>query len=172
MANLSKLSSLGGLVVAGAALGLYLGSSAISEINPAYYSTPFASSKFHADLVPNPGDRDSAQPLPELAQVATDLGSTCVTCRLAPDEYAAVDYPSPERYGSYGAVPADLVVAQAEESVSGGLSLREVRDIERYAHFRVSEDDEGPALAVATADRRGRDLAPAAEPEGEAAPGT
>ena len=152
----SKLSSIGGLIVAGAALGLYLGSSAISEINPAYYSTPFAASSFHSDLVPNSGDRDSAQPLPELAEVVTEVGATCVSCRLAPDEYALINYPSSDIYGSDAAAPAEVVVAEADEYVSQGLSPREARDIVRSAHYRVSQDEEGPALdADAEPDRGG-----------------
>ena len=165
----SKLSSIGGLIVAGAALGLYLGSSAISEINPAYYSTPFAASSFHSDLVPNPGDRDSAQPLPELTEVLTDVRATCVSCSLAPDEYALINYPSADIHGSYAAAPAEAVVAEADEYVSQGLSPREARDIARYAHYRVSEDEEGPAPAAQAEQDRGEEAAASASEE-EGAP--
>jgi hypothetical protein len=170
MANLSKLSSIGGVVVAGAALGLYLGSSAISEINPAYYSTPSASS-FHTDLVPNPGDRDSVPQLPELAAAETDSTPSCVSCGLSPDEYAVINYPSADSYGTPRTLPAEIVLAEADEYVSRGLSPSDARDIERYAHFRVSEDEQGPAVAVAKPDKAGGDGAAAAKPEGEAAPG-
>ena len=166
----SKLSSIGGLIVAGAALGLYLGSSAISEINPAYYSTPFAASSFHTDLVPNPGDRDSAQPLPELAQVVSDVGATCVSCSLAPDEYALIDYPSPDTYDSYRAAPAEVVLAEADKYVSPGLSPGEARDIVRYAHYRVSQDEEGPALDADAEQDRGEETP--VEREEEDAPAT
>jgi hypothetical protein len=162
----SKLSSIGGLIVAGAALGLYLGSSAISEINPAYYSTPFAASSFHTDLVPNPGDRDSAQALPELAEVVTDVRASCVSCSLAPDEYALINYPSADNYGSYAAAPAEAVVAEADEYVSQGLSPREASDIARYAHYRVSEDEAAPAPAAETEQERSEEAAANSEDEG------
>ena len=42
------------LAIAGSVGGVYLGRSAISEINPAYYDEP--EPRFHADLVPNPPD--------------------------------------------------------------------------------------------------------------------
>jgi hypothetical protein len=166
MANSSKLSSIGGLAIAGAALGLYLGSSAISEINPAYYSTPFSASTFHTDLVPNSGARDVARPLPDLAQAPTDLGSSCVSCSLSPDEYALVNYPSLHSYASSHPVAPGVVLAEAEEYVSQGLSSDEARNIERYAHFPVSED-EGPAVEATAA----QDAADAARGEEEAAPG-
>jgi hypothetical protein len=148
MAKSFKLSSVGGLAVAGAALGLYLGSSAISEINPAYYSTPSSASSFHADLVPNQGDRDTARPLPEMAETVSDVGPTCISCGLDAAEYAAINHLPADRYGSYGPAPAEVVVAEADEHVSQGLSPREASDIERYAHFRVSQEEERPALAA------------------------
>jgi hypothetical protein len=169
MAKLSKLSSIGGLAVAGAALGLYLGSSAVSEINPAYYSTPFSASSFHADLVPNPGAPDIVRPLPELAQAPSDLGSSCVSCSLSPDEYALVNYPSLDSYASSRPVAAGLVLAEAEEYVGQGLSPSDARDIERYAHFRVS-DEEGSSVAVAAEEENG-DRAAAPKAEEEPAPG-
>jgi len=148
MAKSYKLSSIGGLAVAGAALGLYLGSSAISEINPAYYSTPSSGSRFHADLVPNPLDRDSGQPLPELAQVVAQAPGECLLC--GPDDNGGdmFAYGPADSYGSYKPVAAGVVLAEAEEYVSQGLNSREVQDIDRYAHFPVSQDEKGPALAV------------------------
>jgi hypothetical protein len=105
--------------------------------------------------------------------VVTDVGSSCVTCGLAPDDQPLINYPSVDSYGSYRAVPAEVIVAEADEYVSRGISAGEARDIERYAHFRVSEDEEGPALAVLSRSNDRREDPPAAvQSEDEAAPGS
>jgi hypothetical protein len=50
MAHPLTVPTIGVLALAGAGLGLYLGNSAISEINPLYFTDP--PSRFHADLTP------------------------------------------------------------------------------------------------------------------------
>jgi hypothetical protein len=150
MAKSTKLSAIGGIAVAGAALGLYLGSSAISEINPAYYSTPSSRSSFHADLIPNQGDRSGAQPLTEAAVAEIGLDARCVGCGVYPDDFApdhnSGDYGSP--YAASSSTPtADLIIAQAEEHASRALSFAEIRDINRYSSYPVSLDEEKPELA-------------------------
>ena len=149
MAKSAKLSALGGLVVGGAALGLYLGSSAISEINPAYYSTPLSRSNFHADLVPNQTDRSTAQPLIETAVEEIGLSSGCFGCSSRPQEYVpGSDYSvSDDDSGYSGSGPthtADLIIAKAEEHASKALGLAEIEDITRYSRFQVSEDEKEP----------------------------
>ncbi len=168
MAKSTTLSAIGGIVVAGAALGLYLGSSAISEINPAYYSTPSRSS-FHADLVPNQGDRSGAQPLMEAAVAEIGLDARCVGCGVYPDEFApgpssGDDYGSP--YTDSASTPtADLIIAQAEEHASRAPSFAEIADINRYSRYRVSLDEEEPEITETSP--------PAVQPasEGLATPG-
>ena len=157
MAKSAKLSALGGLVVGGAALGLYLGSSAISEINPAYYSTPLSRSSFHADLVPNQGDRSGAQPLIETAVAEIGLSSGCASCSLMPEEYVPGPDYSVSDYGSAyaGSLPthtADLIIAKAEEHASRALSVAEINDITRYSRYPVSQDEEEqePDLTIPT----------------------
>ncbi|HEV2079286.1 MAG TPA: hypothetical protein VGR19_05245 [Allosphingosinicella sp.] len=152
MAKSTKLSAIGGIAVAGAALGLYLGSSAVSEINPAYYSTPSSRSSFHADLVPNQSHRPGAEPLMEAAVAEIGLEARCAGCGVFPDELAPgpdsgmVDYGSP--YAPSSSTPtADLIIAQAEEHASRALSFAEIRDINRYSSYPVSLDEEEPELA-------------------------
>lgn len=166
MAKSAKLSVLGGLVVGGAALGLYLGSSAISEINPAYYSTPLSRSAFHADLVPNRSDRSDAQPVIETAVADIGLGSDCVGCSTRPEEYlpGGSDHSVGDLGGAFtGSAPthtADLIIAKAEEHALKALSLAEMDDITRYSEYRVSQDEEEPEPAetsgtAAETDREG-----------------
>ena len=178
MAKLSKLPSIAGLAVAGAALGLYLGSSAISEINPAYYSTPLSASAFHADLVPNASAQGGEQSLPQLAEeVVSDIGRGCSWCGGEPVEYVSIDYSAFDSYAappsSYRSPPADLVLAEADERVSRALSMAELRDVERYAHFPVSRDEERPAAAAAegASEPDSGDCTASGACEGEATPG-
>ena len=170
MANLSRLSSIAGLAVAGSALGLYLGGSAISEINPAYYSTPLSGSAFHADLVPNAPDRDGDYAL-------APLGSGEIAGPVVPPDYLGrsdaialgSDLPSPSAYRT---APAEIVLAEADRSVSSGLSADELRDIERYAHFQVSDDEARPRLSARSdVEAEAAACAPGDECEAESAPG-
>lgn len=146
MSNPITLSTMAGLAIAGAGLGLYLGKSAVSEIDPAHYSSPFSGSSFHADLAANGPVLDNAPSLTETAAFASDLGSGCVGCRTYPEEYYPVYEPAMDSYGSsspsFRIEPAETVIAKAEEFVAEAPSLAEIEQVVRYAHFRVSQDEE------------------------------
>lgn len=152
MPNPITLSSMAGIVIAGAGLGLYLGQSAISEIDPLYFSNPI--STFHADLVASPADLDRAPRFEERLALATDLGTVCVGCRPYEAEYPEPDVPIDSysnSYTSYRIVPAEIVMAEAEEFVAEAPSREDLEAVERYAYYRVSEEEpeEEPALAQA-----------------------
>lgn len=151
MSNPITLSTMAGLAIAGAGLGLYLGNSAVSEIDPVHYSSPFSSSAFHADLAANRPDLDSAPRLTETAGFASGLGSGCVGCRTYPEEYHPIYEPAVDAYDSSYAAgssptafrtdPAEIVLAEADERVAEAPSRIEIERIVRYAHYRVSEDE-------------------------------
>ena len=117
----TTLPVVAGLSILGAALGVSLGRSAISEINPAYFSDPEDS--FHSDLVPyrspdwvqvHAAEYQAAQQQPVLVG---DLGSGCIGCRDYPVEYVprhdpAVDGDSSEAYPAGGAQPAQVVIVE------------------------------------------------------------
>lgn len=152
MPSTVTLSSMTGLIIAGAGLGLYMGKSAISEINPAYFDSSVTASRFHANLVANAPSIDGA---PLSLQAATGLGSGCVNCRTYPEEYIPVPDPAVEGYtGSYASYTNEAVeriMADAEEYVDSAPSREELERIQRYAHYRVSSE-EAPAVTAASAD--------------------
>ncbi|MBV9373138.1 MAG: hypothetical protein JOZ90_08135 [Alphaproteobacteria bacterium] len=141
MPNTLTLSLVGGLTVAGAALGLGLGRSAIGEINPAYFAEPETS--FHADLAGNrtpvglapAGDFTHAEPL--IVQ--------CIGCANMPAPDFPVEY-VPRHDPMVDAVtrwpePRRAVEAQAapEEAAPAPDPARE--RIVRYASYPVTEDE-------------------------------
>lgn len=157
----TTLPILAGLSILGAALGVTLGESAVSEINPAYFSDPEDS--FHSDLVPYRS--------PDWAQVHAaeyraaqqpvrvgDLGSGCVGCRDYPVEYVPRHDPAVDGYqdghaaGAPAAVPAQVYIVEAPAPDPA----RE--RIQAYSSYPVSRDEEPALAAEAPAD------ASAAEP--------
>lgn len=162
------------LAVAGSALGLYLGKSAIGEINPAYFSTPLPGSRFHADMVPNQPDRNrgwgadieqaSFQPAPVYS---------CIGCRTYPEEYVPVPDPAIEgyavTYADYDPVPAVEIIEDVEREIEAvAARAADVQQVVRYAHYPVSAD-EAKAKPVQVA----AGAAPVAETASEeVAPGT
>jgi hypothetical protein len=148
----TTLPIVAGLSILGAALGVNLGRSAISEINPAYYSEPEES--FHADLAPYRS--------PDWAQVQTaeyqaaqqpvlvqGLGSGCVGCADYPVEYVPQHEPAVDGYqDGYAASappqPAQIVIVETPAPDPA----RE--RIERYASYPVSSDEKPAQAAEAT----------------------
>ncbi len=147
----TTLPIMAGLSILGAALGITLGKSAISEINPAYFSDPEDS--FHSDLVPYRS--------PDWAQVQSaeyraaqqpvlvgDLGSGCIGCRDYPIEYVPRHDPAVDGYqDGYAAIapqPARIVIVETPAADPA----RE--RIQAYASYPVTADAQ-PAEALAAA---------------------
>jgi hypothetical protein len=139
------------LTVAGAGLGVYLGKSAIAEMNPAYFTSPV--STFHADLVaaaPNFG----TSPLTARSETFEGLGTGCVRCPEAPVEFASVT-----EVGFEDPEPAlvrnpEIVLAEIDRDIGLQLARRQAHaGVERYAHYPLSaEEEQKVTLASATAE--------------------
>lgn len=76
-ASTKAIPILGGLALIGTAAGVSLGHSAVSEINPVYYSA--APDRFHGDLTPPRPDWTAPQPALSGAS-PEGLGSGCFGC--------------------------------------------------------------------------------------------
>jgi len=149
MANLATLPTLTMLALAGIGSGLYLGKSAIGEINPAHFASPYAGSRFHADLVPN---RSNGAPASlQQAGLATDYGSGCLGCRTYPEEYFPRHDPAVDDsiYASAGETPPDEIVAEVDREIAFASSRAERASVERYMHYSVSADEAPVTLASA-----------------------
>lgn len=134
MPNSAMLSTLAGLVLAGTATGVYLGKSAIAQIDPVYFSTPFSGSRFHGDLVPSSPSQD-APPTAQVAGLFEGLGDGCVGCRTYPVEYAPVHDPSVDW-------PSLAPETLESELVEHETNSPERETIERYAYYQVDAADE------------------------------
>lgn len=155
MAAPVSLTTIAALALAGVGTGLYLGKSAVAEIDPSYFSSPYeGSSKFYADLVPGGAKFDPQPAQLQDASFAGGLGSGCVLCPKAeeiyaysPDGYAAEGEDAFIGYASYVEFPAEDVVTDAEDAVEEAARLAAIRTVERYAHFPVSAEEEAADLA-------------------------
>lgn len=142
-------AAVAGLALAGTGLGLYLGESAVAEIDPAHYGS-YGGSRFFADLVPNPPDRDSP-PAPAYANapLPTDYGTGCIGCSRASVEYLSFDaepafadiaYIDPDAYAPHS---PEEIVAEVEADLAAAATARERRErVLRYAHFQVAAGEE------------------------------
>jgi hypothetical protein len=161
MAHPLTLPTLAVLAVAGSVTGVYLGRSAIAEINPAYYNEP--ETRFHADLVPQRASFDppSAYQADGLSQAELDqaLGSGCVGCRTYPEEYYPVHESSVDKYQPGYAEMIDTPAPQPAAYTSEPEDPERAADfatVERYANYRVSEgpareQTSGPVVELAAA---------------------
>lgn len=151
MANPFSFSYLSGLAVAGVGLGVILGSSAISEIDTAYFRTALSSSSFHADLVANRPAFDSASAPLETASAPLGFGSSCIGCRTYPEEYYPIHDPAvdgvSDSYSAFRTPPAEVILADAERYMDSRPSAVELKNVERYAHYRVAEEEEAESAA-------------------------
>src|SRR5687768_17027176 len=114
MANPFTISTVTALALTGAGLGLYLGKSAIAEINPAYFGGAYSESRFHADLVPNRPNFDAQQARLQDASLVSGYGTGCVGCLTYPEEY----FPNPEpaiEYAAYTPSPAPQQMIEETE---------------------------------------------------------
>lgn len=143
----TTLPVMAGLSILGAALGVNLGRSAISEINPSYYSEP--ETRFHGDLSANQSP-DWAQGQAQYVSgsrpvLVGDLGSGCIGCRDYPVEYVPVHDPAVDGYqDGYAAsapapAPAQIVIVETPAPDPARERLQ------RYASFPVSAEGEPPA---------------------------
>jgi hypothetical protein len=150
----TTLPIIAGLSILGASLGVTLGRSAVSEINPAYFSDPEDS--FHSDLVPYRSPdwaqvqaaeyRAAQQPV-----LVGDLGSGCIGCRDYPVEYAPRHDPAVDGYqdGYAASVPA---AAPAQIYIVETAAPDPDRErIQAYASYAVSSDEK-PAEAAQVAE--------------------
>jgi hypothetical protein len=148
----TTLPIMAGLAILGAALGVNLGRSAISEINPAYFSDP--EDAFHSDLVPYRSPdwaqvqaaeyRAAQQPV-----LVGELGSGCIGCRDYPVEYVPRHDPAVDGYqDSYSASapqPAQIVVVETPAAPDPARER-----IQLYASYPVSSGEQ-PAPAAESA---------------------
>jgi hypothetical protein len=140
------LSSLALLAAGGAMGGVYLGRSAVAEIDPAHYAST-APSKFYAELVPGGYTPGEARPLGEPG--AEGFGDGCVNCRTYPVEYVpqhdgSVDavqsaYPDP------GSSQIDAMLAAVDRQIA---EINRGAAVQRYASYPVEQRDEAPEASV------------------------
>lgn len=153
-----SFSSMAMLALAGTALGVHLGKSAINQINPAYFSSPEPGTRFHADLVPGGAgfDWDDAASVFQAA-LPTDLGSGCIRCPPPVDLADPLD----ASLADYAGLPSDYVAIVRESvpdddyAAPARIATADSEMIERYAHYKVSEEEEeepAPATALSVAD--------------------
>lgn len=175
MGNPFTLPTLTMLTLVGAGAGLLLGNSALSEIDPVYFSSSVGGSSFHADLVPGrPAWNDVAGAPVQNAAFASGFGSGCINCRTYPEEYLPVpdrdfeaqiaSYDSPAQTYDYADVSAIATESADFDNAS--------RDLDRYTRFAVSADDQ-PAAVVqsAAALEPATDCAVVAQCAGDPTPG-
>ena len=147
------------LAIAGTVGGVYLGRSAISEINPAYYDEP--EPRFHADLVPNPPGFE-APPVHEAGYLSPSdtyaaLGSGCVNCRAYPEDLYPVHDSSVDKYQpGY----AEMIEAPAPQPAPYAVDPQE--EAERIADFATIQLYAGDS---ATAEEEGGEPAAMAQVE-------
>ena len=145
MAYPIALPAIAGLTVMGAACGLWLGKSAISEINPIYYSEQ--ETRFHADLVPYRSPDWAKVQVAELQQagLGEDYGRFCLGCIDYPVDPNPV--PIRERDGWNDGWSASASYEEPEvhtasaETVPVERADPEWQQVQRYAAARVSADE-------------------------------
>ncbi|HEY0148579.1 MAG TPA: hypothetical protein VGB70_06200 [Allosphingosinicella sp.] len=153
------LPLLGGLALVGTAVGVSLGHSAVSEINPLYFAE--APARFHSELVPNqPNWSAPAAPLTVAAISAEGLGTGCFGCAPARAEvYAA---PAVVTYTDSWIADARAAAAPVEAAPVEAIAPDPERErVVRYATYPVYAE-QPQALAQAPE-------AETAEPEAYAA---
>jgi hypothetical protein len=155
------LPILSALALVGSGAGVFLGRSAIAEINPAYFSGP--EPRFHADLSANPPSMDApvhragALSAAELDQA---LGSGCVGCRTYPQEYFPVHDTDESGYRTGWAsmdepsVAGPAVQLSSDEPNQAELAERDAAQAEhaaalvrvhRYSGFAVATEPQSAA---------------------------
>ena len=139
----TTLPIMAGLSILGAAIGVNLGQSAISEINPAYFNE--ADDYFHADLSPYRSPdwaqvqaaeyRAAQQPV-----LVGDLGSGCIGCRDYPVETVPRHDPAVDGFQDGYAASAPPQPAQIVIVETPAPDPARAR-IQAYASYPVSSDE-------------------------------
>jgi hypothetical protein len=146
-----SLPFLGALAVFGTAAGVSLGHSAVSEINPLYFTeTP---DRFHADQTAQRPNWDAPQPLSAPAPVSADgLGDGCFACggggRV--EYYAA---PAVVTYSDSWSAEAERAAAPEDGAfVQQAAPDPERERVIRYASYRITADEPETAPEPAEAE--------------------
>ena len=136
------LPAVGGLSILAAATGVWLGKSAVAEINPVYYDE--AETRFHADLAPNRSPDWAQVQVTEYVQAGlADYGGYCLGCIDYPEEYAPAARREPEGVEDGWAASAEYFVEQEEVQPAVIETARnpEWERVERYASYPVTAED-------------------------------
>jgi hypothetical protein len=148
MANFWTVATVGILTTAGAALGIHLGNTSVSEIDPIYFQKP--ETRFHSDL--SPYRREASGNYVAWTDNAgrAELGTGCVGCRTYPEEY----FPQRDAIieSAVEGVPEEtpaVELAVAETMPDADLVERQADPdrLQRYARFSVTAEDAPPAYA-------------------------
>lgn len=157
------LSSLALLAAGGAMGGVYLGRSAVAEIDPVHYSASIPA-KFYAEMVPGGYDPDRAQPISEAS--AEGYGDGCVNCRTYPVEYVPRHDASMDAfqnaYPETGPSQIDAMLAAVDRQIA---EINRGAAVQRYASYPVEQRDERPKETAEVAP-----AVAASEPVAESAP--
>jgi hypothetical protein len=133
---------LGSLALIGTAAGVSLGHSAVSEINPVYYTS--ATDRFHGDQTPQRPDWTAPQPALS-AVTAEGLGSGCLGCSSRNGEqYAA---PAVVTYTDAWRADAERASAPMEAVVieEAAAPDPERERVVRYASYPITHAEAEPA---------------------------
>ncbi|MEA3053178.1 MAG: hypothetical protein QOG72_2081 [Sphingomonadales bacterium] len=131
------LPVMAGLSLIGAGSGVYLGRSAIAEINPVHFHAP--ETRFHADLVPYRSPDWAQVQVGEYQQAAlvTGLGDGCIGCRDYPVEYYPRHDPAVDASASAPGPALEFAEAAPEPERDPELAR-----VERYASYPLTADDQ------------------------------
>jgi len=145
--------AIAGLAMVGSGVGVWLGESAVSEINPIYFSEP--ETRFHADLVPYRSPDWARVHAAELRQASQseDYGRFCLGCIDYPEEVYFARSPEPDGYrdgwsasASYEE-PEPYAAAEAAETAPIERADPDWQRVQLYASARVSADEPEQAPA-------------------------
>ena len=139
------LTTLAAATLVGAGLGVHLGQAAIGAVDPFYFTDP-AGTESYAELVPA---ASRSRPWSNEVQSAdADYGwpASCMGCGSDPRVYRAAPYdgfqeawtPAEEATPRYAVIEMEPDVGAEIEVAAAGID-QELEQIERYAHYPVSQ---------------------------------
>lgn len=168
MAYPIALPAVAGLSIVGAAFGVWLGKSAVSEINPIYYSEPEA--RFHADLSPYRSPDWAKVQAAELQQagMGEDYGRFCLGCIDYPEEVHFARSREPDGWDDGWSASASYGELQVSTASAGTVPIErsdpEWQRVQLYANARVRADE--PEQVVAQLDELPAEEEEEPEPSG------